>query len=222
MKIIPTKDGSFTIYNESLNAHYHSLHGAIQESKHIFIKNGLEQIKDDKISIFEMGFGSGLNAFLSFLTAQKNKAFISYYCIEKHPIPKTIYQKLNYSKNKKESEMFLNLHEAPWNKEVSLSPFFKLKKNNESIAFFDTTAIPKVNIIYYDAFAPSAQPYLWEVPILKKMYTLLKPKGMLLTFCAKGSVKRNLKAVGFIIKPLPGPPGKREITCAIKLPKLYL
>lgn len=218
-KIHLTEDGSYTFYIKELDEYYHSIHGAIQESKTVFINAGLKVIDKTAITIFEMGFGTGLNAFMSFLEAQKNNLKINYYAVEAHPILLEEAKLLNYQKELKaetEQDTFLKMHDCSWNENIKISENFTLFKIKGHIEDLKKSDLPKIDLIYFDAFAPSAQPKLWEKNILQLMCDLLKPNGILTTYCAKGIFKRTLKEVGFKIEPLPGPIGKREMTRAIK------
>ena len=217
MSIVKTEDGSNTLLHQSINEHYHSIHGALQESLHVFIKNGLDLIENKtEINVFEMGFGTGLNALLAYDYAKKNKIKINYFSIEAYPITLKIAQNLNYDNLIDNSAIFMQLHEAKWNELVAISPNFNLHKIEGFLEKTDLDFPPPIDVIFYDAFAPTAQEHLWEIDILQKMYNILSSNGLLTTYCAKGQFKRNLKAVGFTVKGVPGPPGKREMTLAFK------
>lgn len=216
-----TGDGSMTLYIPEMDETYHSSHGALQEANHVFIENGLKQVEKDQVSIFEMGFGTGLNAMLSRIFANEKKKSINYLGIEAYPVDNEFYESLNHGKliNEKAVRFFNELHACDWNKSVQLDDYFALEKLHQKIEDWQ----PKVgafDLVYYDAFGPRAQGDMWQIDILQKMYDCLKSDGFLVTYCAKGQVKRDLKSLGFIIEPLPGPPGKREMTRAWKsLPK---
>lgn len=217
MSIVKTEDGSNTLLHKSINEHYHSIHGALQESLHVFIKNGLDLIENKtEINVFEMGFGTGLNALLAYDYAVKNKVKINYFSIEAYPINLETAQNLNYDNLIDKTAIFMQLHKAKWDELVVISPNFNLYKIEGFIEKTDLGFLPLIDIIFYDAFAPSAQEHLWEIDILQKMYQTLNTKGLFTTYCAKGQFKRNLKAVGFTVKGVPGPPGKREMTLAFK------
>lgn len=218
MKLVKTKDGSDTVLHKIFDEHYHSIHGAKQESEHVFINHGLALVKAEGIiHLFEMGFGTGLNALLAFDYAKKHNLTINYYSIEAYPLSFEDAMLLNYAALIEEQTIFASLHKADWNALVSLSPEFSIFKINARLEDFDISSIPLMDIIFYDAFAPSAQAQLWEKEILSKMYFLLKPGAFLTTYCAKGQFKRNLKELGFKVEAHPGPPGKREMTLAYKL-----
>jgi len=217
MKIIPTADGTNTLLHKVLGEHYHSIHGALQESQHVFIQEGLAHYPQAKeLVVFEMGLGTGLNALLAYDYADKYGIKIRYYSIEAYPITLEESQAMQYDKLIEDTKVFHQIHEAEWNTEVVLCSNFSLFKINNLLEDTDLSFIPAVDVIFYDAFAPAAQAHLWEPPILLNMFNLLKRGGHLTTYCAKGQFKRNLKSVNFEVKGAPGPPGKREITLAFK------
>ena len=218
--IATTEDGSHTLFNESLGEHYHSTHGAIQESLHIFIQAGLQAVekKSGKINILEIGFGTGLNALLSFHEAENMNCNINYVAIEPIKLDKSIYTQLNYAqllKNDKLQTILLTMHDIPWNIPNYISESFILNKIEGKLQELEL-AENAFDLVYFDAFSPEIQPELWEEHIFKSIYTAMKNKGILTTYSAKGSVKRALKAVGFEVELLPGPIGKRQITRARK------
>lgn len=210
-----TEDGSHSLFVPELQEQYHSQHGAIQESKHIYIKSGLDQLISQnraEISLFEMGFGTGLNAYLTALRAEECKQFICYHTVERYPLSSAEYSKLNYPKlleNHDSSDLFNAIHQAPWGEEIQISPFFKLKKECSSLETYKFSKT--VDVIYFDAFAPDIQPELWGSDIFSTLYAQMNPDSYLVTYCAKGAVRRRLKEVGFLVERLAGPPGKREI-----------
>lgn len=217
MKLKITSDGSHTLFVENLNETYHSTHGAIQEAKHVFLKNGIHTIDKKKISVLEIGFGTGLNTILTFQYAENNNKEIHYSTIETNPLENEIIEKLNYVSELKQNVLktpFQKIHQSDWEKESKISPNFTLIKINKKIQDFESNQ--KFDIIYYDAFGPTAQPEMWTKEIFKKLYSLLNDNSFIVTYCAKGQVKRDLKSVGFEVIPLPGPPGKREMTLAKK------
>lgn len=215
-KIIVTNDNSTSLYIPELDETYHSRHGAHQESMHVFIQNGLNRLQDLKhVKIFEMGFGTGLNAFLTWKENRKSHQIIEYVAIEKHPLKINLIKDLNFAKNSDEKSIFDKLHAAEWNKGVDIDENFKLHKIEGDI-IDECLNADYFNLIYYDAFGPKTQPLLWNENICLKMYEILCTKGELVTYCAQGQFKRNLKNVGFEVEELPGPPGKREMTRAIK------
>ena len=222
MEIIRTEDGSHTIYLQELNETYHSRHGAIQEALHVYISHGLEYFdllsQIHTMTIFELGLGTGLNALLTQIYALQNKKSIYYQVIEPNPLEKIFYSKLNYGglvQHDNAKEILNGIHEAPWNTPVKLNPWFELVKMNLSLQ--DFKPVPdSAHIIYYDAFAPAKQPEMWKLPLLKKAYYMLRSNGILVTYCAQGQLKRDLKETGFKVETLPGPPGKKEMVRAIK------
>lgn len=234
-KIITTADGSKTIHIVEWDEQYHSIHGAIQEANHVFIKHGLlfftetyrskdetssdlktsEDQSNSSISILEIGFGTGLNAFITLLEAEKHNLKIEYVGVEAFPISSEEIKAMNYSEQLAvNSETFKELHERPWEEQQSITPRFELKKQKK---YFDTISDKEAyDLIYFDAFGARVQPELWTEPIFKVMYEALKPNGVLVTYSAKGSVRRAMQAVGFTVEKLPGPPGKREMLRARK------
>jgi len=218
IKIIVTEDGSHSLLNEDLNETYHSRHGAMQESAYVFISKGLDfvQQRDNQspISILEIGFGTGLNAWLSLEWARDKNKMIKYYSLETFPLPLEIWESLNYSSQPEATE-FKNLHRAPWQTWNEINPVFSLFKDNQSLQ--DVT-LPSnhFELIYFDAFAPNKQPEMWELPLLRKVVASMKSGSVFVTYCAKGQLKRDLKSLGLIVESLPGPPGKREMIRAVK------
>lgn len=227
LEIRQTKDGSNTLYVPELNEHYHSVHGALQESQHVFIKHGLEHVLATKkdIKVLEVGFGTGLNAILTYPFALAQKAFIQYDSLEKFPLEKEVVAELGYNQailNPELYEVFLQMHNATWNEPAKLIPYFTLQKIHETLEEFIAPS-SYYDIVYFDAFAPEKQPELWADAMFAKLYKAIRPGGVLVTYCAKGSFKRSLKAAGFTVEALPGPPGKREMTRGVKpVAGLYL
>lgn len=220
-EVITTADGSKTIYIPEMDENYHSGHGALQEAKHVFIENGLKHFSGKpEITIFEMGFGTGLNALLSMIEADKTKIQIHYIGIEAFPIEKELVETISYQDlvDAKYRESFFKMHSSEWNQRIQLTENFSFLKIHDKIENYIPEA-GSVDIIYFDAFGPRAQGAMWNIEILQKMYDVLKPNGIFVTYCAKGQVKRDLKALGFVVEALPGPPGKREMTLATKVAK---
>lgn len=216
-QLIITKDGSHSLFSQKHGVSYHSKYGAIQETQHVFIDAGFRfKIPTTSLSILGIGFGTGLNAFITFLESKKLNIDINYIGVEAYPLSLKTISEFNFSEILKEDEStFHKIHELDWEKPHALNEHFQLTKMKMRIEDIDFKN--QFDLIYFDAFGPGAQPELWEEPILQKMYDALKTEGVLTTYCAKGSVKRGLKKVGFTIEALPGPPGKREMTRAVKL-----
>lgn len=220
-EIITTADGSKTIHLVEWNEHYHSIHGAIQEANHVFIKHGLLFFvttfpKVQPIKILEIGFGTGLNAFITLLEAQKLDVEIDYVGVEAFPISSEEIQEMNYASqmDSNKSDEFLKLHQIPWEEKYLITSTFSLTKQKK--LFADIEDKNEYDLIYFDAFGARVQPELWTEAIFKKMYDALKPNGILVTYSAKGSVRRAMQTVGFQVEKLPGPPGKREMLRARK------
>jgi len=219
-ELIRTKDNSYTLFVPELDEHYHSIHGALAEAEHIFINAGLKPIEDRlAISVLEIGFGSGLNACLTALYADKQGLNIFYQGLEKYPLTTEEWQALNYSdiiKDADSKEIMADMHAADWSIKTTLRAHFQLLKS--AIDFRDFKAEENTfDLIYFDAFAPSAQADLWSLAIFQEMYKALKPGGRLVTYCVKGSVRRTMQEAGFTVEKIPGPPGKREMARALKL-----
>ncbi|MFH1160303.1 MAG: tRNA (5-methylaminomethyl-2-thiouridine)(34)-methyltransferase MnmD [bacterium] len=215
VEIYRTLDGSDTVFVSALKEHYHSTFGAIRESRHVFIEHGLLAVEPDvdPVLVFEMGFGTGLNALLTCLSTMARGHGLNYTAIELNPLEKEVWQQLNYPSllpEKEAVEVFRRLHEAPWDIPSKIESGFVLTKLRADIRQY----IPcgqDFHVVYYDAFGPDVQPELWSKEIFGRMYGLLKPGGILVTYSCKGDVRRALKAAGFSVEKLPGPPGKREI-----------
>lgn len=214
-KIILTADGSHSISVPELNVAYHSVHGAITESLQVFIEAGYKAVCSQPLyqcSILEVGFGTGLNALLTAIEAEKTKQSIYYAALEPNPLTEKEFLSLNYCEllNRKDlQEDFIRMHKCEWNKGISLTEKVLMHKSNSTLQSFQHKT--KFDLVYFDAFAPAAQPELWTKEVFEKMYALLKPGGILVTYCSKGDVRRAMIAAGFEVEKLPGPPGKREI-----------
>ncbi len=214
-EIRTTADGSHTLFIPELNEPYHSVNGAITESEHIFIRNGLLFMKKEKISILEFGFGTGLNALLTAMEAKKRELSIHYTAIEKYPLTTKEVASLNYPQilGEEANPLFIKIHEASWDENIEIFPGFTLHKINNG--FLETDHFPVTDLVYFDAFAPEIQPELWSEELFKKIARNMNNNGILVTYSSKGSVKRALQSAGFNVEKVPGPPGKREITRAI-------
>tara|TARA_R110000787_G_scaffold271063_4_gene378170 strand:- start:6548 stop:7210 length:663 start_codon:yes stop_codon:yes gene_type:complete len=216
-EIIITSDGSTTIQIPEWNEQYHSIHGAIQEAYHVFIKQGLESISKKKLSILEIGFGTGLNGFITFLEAQKNNLTIEYVGVEAYPVVPEEIEKLNYVSELNASHstnVFETFHNCSWEEKHQITTDFSLIKRKQF--FNEIVDKNKFDLIYFDAFGARLQPELWTEEIFSKMFTAMKSNGTLVTYSAKGSVRRAMQSVGFVVERLPGPPGKREMLRAVK------
>jgi len=215
-KLLVTEDGSHSIYVEGLDEHYHSIHGALQESQHVFIKNGLNCCDKITLSILEIGFGTGLNALLTLLEAKKNEFIISYQTLEKYPLQANEYSELNFenSLGLQNSHILQELHNCIWGNDVQISQNFTLHKTQTDLEQWQPNKM--YDLIYFDAFAPDKQPNLWTEAIFKKLFDAMNSNGFLSTYCAKGQVRRNMIAAGFSVARVPGPPGKREMMIARK------
>ncbi len=219
-EIRQTKDGSTTLFVPELNEHYHSVNGALQESLHVFIRAGLEYAWQNKpeLAILEVGFGTGLNALLTLQQTLLHQKTILYHALEKYPLLPALIAEMQFEQfilNPELLDYLAPLHYTPWNEPVRITPTFTLHKSVADLQTYPLVA-RQYDLIYFDAFAPEKQPELWTDAIFRKLYISLKTGGCLVSYCAKGSFKRSLKAVGFTIESRPGPAGKREMTRAQK------
>lgn len=231
LRIITTNDGSHSLYHEGLDETYHSRHGARRESQHVFIQHGLQHwcgknakpcLRPDKsgfggqdhVSIFEVGFGTGLNAWLTHQFAASHGVHVDYVTIEAYPLPYEVWSQLNYAQPP--DDVFAALHQAPWNTPVLIDEAFELTKLRRML---EEGPLPGqgFDVVYYDAFAPGKQPALWTFDVLEKVCKLLTPSGVFVTYCAKGQLKRDLRALGLVTETLPGPPGKKEMVRATRM-----
>ena len=216
-EIFQTLDGSTTIHLPEWNESYHSKHGAIQEAFHVFISNGLSLFKNKPLSILEIGFGTGLNTFITFLEASKTTQIIDYVGVEAYPVSPEEVLQMNYVSELnalKQKPIFEKMHDSKWEEKIEISENFTLTKRNQF--FKDITDKNAFDLIYFDAFGYRVQPELWSTEIFKIMYDSLKSEGILVTYAARGVVKRSMIEVGFTVEKLPGPPGKREMFRATK------
>lgn len=216
-EIVHTSDGSTTIYLPEWEENYHSKHGAIQEAKHVFIKNGFDKFDQDKISILEIGFGTGLNAFITLLEAKDSSKTVYYSGVEAYPVDFSEVAQMNYVIELQATDFdgeFQKMHTCEWNVNVKISDNFFLTKRK--IIFAEIADVEAFDLIYFDAFGYRVQPELWSTEIFQKMYNALKPGGKLVTYAARGVVKRSMIEVGFSVEKLAGPPGKREMFLASK------
>ena len=217
-KIVDTGDGSKTIHLPEWNESYHSSHGAFQEARHVFIKHGLDYLASKgtkSLDVLEMGFGTGLNAWLTLMNSKVN---VDYIGVEAYPLAMDEFEQLSYADEAEDQALFSRMHEANWGERIELSKHFRIEKVQEKFEKLKL-ADSSVDLIYFDAFGPRVQPNLWDEKMMRKMFAFLRPTGVLVTYCAQGQFKRNLKSAGFEIESLEGPPGKREMTRAIKPPQ---
>jgi tRNA U34 5-methylaminomethyl-2-thiouridine-forming methyltransferase MnmC len=212
-KIVKTDDGSSTIHLTEWGENYHSKFGAIQEAYHVFIKSGLDLFADNsKVSLLEIGFGTGLNCFITYLESKKRNLKINYEGVDAYPLTLNEISQLNYIEKldaHKFGDLFNKIHEVSWDKGYQIDLDFILKKRKQF--FSDISDMKRFDLIYFDAFGANVQPELWTEEIFKKMFRALKDDGVLVTYSAKGSVRRAMQAVGLTVEKLPGPPGKREM-----------
>ena len=206
--IFLTADGSKTIYSERFGEHYHSTHGAANESNHVFIEAGYLATLVHPVSVLETGFGTGLNAWLSLQQASRLRRRTFYETIERYPINSTTVSELT------DDTVFRSLHNATWEEPVEITPWFVLLKRNSDMLFAEFSR--KFDLVYFDAFSPAVQPEMWTHDIFARLYEAMNPNAILTTYCAKGIVRRTLQNVGFGVERLPGPTGKREILRARK------
>jgi len=216
-KIILTSDGSHTIRDDHFHEHYHSVHGAICESAHVFIEQGLKKIKKNDIKIFEVGFGTGLNVYLSLLYGMDHNITIRYTSIDLYPLQESLFRQLNYPDFYflPGNNYFEQIHTGKWNITNIINPSFTLKKINTDLLtyVFDE----KYDIVYFDAFSPVTQPELWTEEVFRKFKSALMLKGILVTYSASGNVRRNLQSAGFYVEKIQGPKNKRHMLRAIKI-----
>jgi tRNA U34 5-methylaminomethyl-2-thiouridine-forming methyltransferase MnmC len=212
-----TSDGSHTLYVKEIDESYHSLHGAIQESSHVYINAGLMKCNLQSIQVLEIGFGTGLNTFLTALYAATSGLKISYTTLEKFPLSMNKVLQLNYGKlntSFAQRPLFEKIHTAKWEQEEDISECFSLQKINSDFTSFQLEK--KFDVVYFDAFSPEKQPEMWTEDLFRKIYLACNDNAILTTYCAKGTIRRCLEKVGFTVERLDGPPGKREMIRAIR------
>ncbi len=209
--IVKTGDNSITLFNSEIGEHYHSIHGAKEESEFVFIKTGLNFINKKNLNILEIGFGTGLNLILTYKNNIGLKSKILYDAIELYPIDIEIINKMNFHDKE---EIFFSIHDSPWDKKNYISEYFVYRKINKD--FVNYKLDQKYDLVYFDAFSPEKQPELWTFDIFKKIFTNMNANGVLVTYSSKGIVKRALREAGFLVERLEGPPKKRHIIRAIK------
>lgn len=217
LEVITTEDGSHTLKNKHLNETYHSVHGAVQESMHVFVTNGLDFFrttnKPAEIAILEIGFGTGLNALLTLQYARSNKTIIDYTTIEPFPLTDGVWERLNHGEGDRES--FEALHRASWDASTAMTPEFTLRKVKKTLQ--EASFSSGFDVIYFDAFAPSVQPELWNLEMLQKVTATLRVGGIFVTYSARGQLKRDLKQLGLRVDTLAGPPGKNEMVRGVNV-----
>lgn len=216
-ELLITEDGSHTLFVPEMDECYHSSHGAVQESKHVFIEAGLKHCLKQEIKVLEIGFGTGLNAFLTLIEAEKENKSVIYTGLEFYPVETEEAVKLNFPEliePDKRAE-YEALHRCEWNRKVKITTNFTLIK--QQVDFTKADFSDKYDVIYFDAFSPEKQPEMWSEKLFEKMYLCAADNAILTTYCAKGAVRRAMQSAGFNVERLPGPPGKREILRAVKL-----
>jgi tRNA U34 5-methylaminomethyl-2-thiouridine-forming methyltransferase MnmC len=216
-EIILTKDGSTSIFLPELNETYHSRFGAIQEAKHVFIKNGLSLFNDKSVSVLEIGFGTGLNAFITFLETLETNQKINYVGVEAYPVEVEMLKSLNYVSALNATthqSIFDEMHLSDWESENKIASHFNLTKRKQK--FEEISDSNAFHLIYFDAFGFDVQPELWNEVIFQKMYNALLPNGVLVTYACRTSIKKAMLSAGFRVEKLPGAPGKREMLRAFK------
>ena len=216
-RIFETADGSSSLHVDELDEQYHSKHGAIAESRHIYIENGFKVLKHSPLHILEMGLGTGLNALLTYFESKSKDLPVNYTALEKYPLTLEEVSALNYPsfiEDKNAASVLKEIHSCPWGASQEIAPVFKLLKIKEDLRKFRTNQ--RFHLVYFDAFAPDVQPALWTEKIIRNLYNLLLPGGILVTYSAKGSVRRRMEKVGFTVNRIPGPAGKRHMVRAGK------
>lgn len=213
-----TADGSHTLFVPSMNEHYHSVNGAKQESEHIFIKSAFDICLKDSVHILEIGFGTGLNAYLTLQSSLFSHRVVNYTSLELYPLPVSVTDKLNYAVNdsSEDQQFFRKIHTLPWNIKCEVTDSFSLTKIQTDFTELNWEVDQLYDIIYFDAFAPDKQPDMWSQPIFDYLYNFTSEGGILTTYCAKGVVRRMMQQAGYTVERIPGPPGKREMLRAVK------
>ncbi len=217
LKLITTQDGSHSLMREDLHETYHSFHGAMGESRYVFVEQGLEWKRNQgvtQLNVLEVGFGTGLNAYLSALFAEAHQLNINFHTLEPIPVPRDLYTQLNYGSSEEEIKLLQALHECPWEEPVALSPHFSITKYQDILEAFESATL--YDLTFFDAFAPSKQSEVWELKNLQKCCDLTKVGGGLTTYCAQGQFKRNLATAGYTVETLKGAMGKKEMVRGVK------
>ncbi len=219
IELISTADGSHSLRNTDLNETYHSQHGAVQESRHVFIANGLQffasQHPHPVAHVLEVGFGTGLNALLAAQLAERERRIVSYTALEPFPVSREVWEQLNYGTLLNGPDLFRCLHECAWSEVAPMNPFFSLVKHQVRVqeARFEPG---QYDVVFFDAFAPAVQPEMWDASVIATIHSWMKPLGVLVTYSARGQLRRDLRALQFTVEALPGAPGKKEMTRATK------
>ena len=219
MKILieETADGSPTLYREDIDEHYHSVKGALAESRHVYLETGWRKAAETSrpVRVFEVGFGTGMNAAITATASLVSGIPTDYFSVELYPLTKETTDLVAETLGKEYKDAFERVNESPWEEPVRINTYFTLQKMKADLLTMDLPK--KLDVVYFDAFAPEKQPEMWDEAIFQKIYMAMKPGGVLTTYCAKGSIRRMLQQIGFITERLPGPPGgKREILRATK------
>ena len=209
---IITADGSPTLYVPEMDEQYHSINGAVQESRHVYIEAGLNQCFKNPIQVLELGMGTGLNVLLTAMEAEQRGIQVVYTALEKYPLACEIVEKLHYFAEK--SGWFQTIHAMEWEKAETLTPFFTLQKICTD--FRDFSYSGRYDVVYYDAFAPDKQAGVWSQELFDTLFNAMHPAGILTTYCAKGHIRRMMLQSGFSVERIPGPSGKREMLRARK------
>lgn len=217
-KIVSTADGSSTMFSSQFDEHYHSVHGAITESNHVFIQAGFHYLQKPEICLFEIGFGTGLNALLTLQEAIRTKRNVHYFAVEKYPVMQELIAQLSYPEDIQlpDKEIFTKIHACQWHKNIVLHDYFTLHKIFADFTDFSLSGLPIFDLVYFDAFSPEKQPEMWSDTVFHRLFAHLNTPSALTTYCAKGLVKRKLRNAGFLVKRLPGPPRKHHILRATK------
>jgi tRNA U34 5-methylaminomethyl-2-thiouridine-forming methyltransferase MnmC len=212
-KVIETGDGSKTLFIPEMNEQYHSINGAITESAHVFLNAGYKHHKTESPVLFEVGFGTGLNALLTAVEAEKQKRKTSYATIEKFPLDMKLIEDLNYGKliSEEAESLFTKIHAAKWGEKIQISEYFEILKIEADLSTFNFGDSQNFDLIYFDAFGPDKQPEMWEREVFDKIFKVSNPEAVIVTYSAKGEIRRQLGDCGFTMERLPGPPGKRQM-----------
>ncbi|NOR74980.1 MAG: tRNA (5-methylaminomethyl-2-thiouridine)(34)-methyltransferase MnmD [Draconibacterium sp.] len=218
LRIINTADGSQTLYNTEMEEQYHSMNGALTEANYVYIEKGYLSHKSENPTVFEVGFGTGLNCLLTSLSSEKQKRPTTYFTIEKYPLDKKIIQQLKYGENisNEAQDIFEKIHSCKWNSPIEISQYFTLIKLQADLLKDDLKEVANCDIIYFDAFGPDKQPELWQPQVFQKIYSITTVNGIFVTYSAKGEVRRQLTKCGYEMERLPGPPGKLHMLQGIK------